>query len=68
MSTAGGVYKKGTIFKLDTNGSGFSKLFDFNSGIGYWPYGALTVTDSVLYGTTRQGGNSDAGVIFMLIP
>jgi uncharacterized repeat protein (TIGR03803 family) len=65
---SGGNADKGTIFKVETDGSGFSVLHPFNGGIsdGATPYGGLTAIGSALYGVTTQGGSSNEGTIFRL--
>lgn len=65
----GGNLSRGVIFSLDPTTSSYSVVnnFDFTSG-GY-PEGSLVqASDGLLYGTTPQGGNGDAGVIFSLDP
>ncbi len=62
---------EGTVFKMNTNGSGFTVLHSFiftNSPTdGADPGGALVQgRDGVLYGTTGSGGTYDAGTVFKL--
>jgi uncharacterized repeat protein (TIGR03803 family) len=54
----------GTVFKLNTDGSGFTILKSFAGADGRWPYGRLTLADNVLYGTTALGGDWDNGTVF----
>jgi uncharacterized repeat protein (TIGR03803 family) len=49
---------------VNTNGTGFAVLHDFNGTDGYLPNGDLVLSGSLLYGTTYQGGTAGAGVIF----
>lgn len=69
MTTFGGIYDRGTIFKLKPDGSEFKKLMDFNelvTGPGSMPYGSL-ISDSIsLYGTTAFGGKNYHGTIFRI--
>jgi uncharacterized repeat protein (TIGR03803 family) len=54
----GGSSGSGTIFKIETNGSDYSILHNFEGGIsGYSPAAELVLSGSTLYGTT-QGGHS----------
>lgn len=65
---AGGGSNLGTIFKISTDGSGFSLLHSFAGGTndGSKPGAGLTLIGSTLYGTTRGGGNKDSGTIYKM--
>jgi uncharacterized repeat protein (TIGR03803 family) len=68
-SRSGGAANKGTVFKLNKDGSGYKILRDFTySGTdGYFPYSELReASDGALYGTTYEGGTSDLGTIFKI--
>ncbi len=62
----GGSSGDGTIFKLNTDGSGYTVLHSFAGGPndGDGPLGDVTVAGSVLYGTTAYGGTNAFGTIF----
>jgi len=62
----GGDSGLGVVFRINTDGSGYTNLHDFAGGSddGKYPTGSLTLSGSKLYGTTQQGGASDNGVIF----
>src|SRR5476649_1484013 len=47
----GGSDGIGTLFKVNTDGSGFTMLQDFDGTNGAFPTGELTVSGSTLYGT-----------------
>ncbi|MCX6283199.1 MAG: hypothetical protein NTW31_03040 [Bacteroidetes bacterium] len=47
----GAPYGYGTIFKINTDGTGYTKMYDFN-GYGYQPWGSLLLSGSYLYGMT----------------
>ena len=68
LAYTGGNNNKGTVFKLDTDGTGFSVLHTFAGGEtdGNSPNGALTLVGSTLFGTTISGGTNDAGTVFQL--
>jgi uncharacterized repeat protein (TIGR03803 family) len=60
----GGTYQppdilgnRGTVFKLDVDGSGYSVLYNFGSikGDGMGAVGLVEGSDEVLYGTTQYG-------------
>ncbi len=64
----GGVVGRGVIYKLNTNGLGYTILHDFvDSNSGYAPLGELVGdTNGFLYGATDSGGAGSVGVIFRL--
>lgn len=54
-----------TVYKLQPDGSGFSVLkFFTNSVDGRYPFGRLTLSNNVLYGTTDIGGDFYQGTVF----
>ena len=74
---AGGIAGNGTVFKLNTDGTGFSALHAFTAGQtnlaglllnadGVNPAGALTVSGDTLFGTATAGGAGGVGTIFKL--
>lgn len=57
----------GTLFKVSTNGTGFSVLYAFtNRNYGFNPRAALTLSGKTLYGTTYFGGAFGYGTAFKL--
>jgi len=68
MAGQGGDNGSGAVYKINTDGTGFTLLhsFKFYSADGYFPYGEPVVSDSILFGTTYQGGSSDYGTIFKM--
>jgi uncharacterized repeat protein (TIGR03803 family) len=74
MATQGGLHSNGTVFKISTNGTGFTLLHTFTAGAHYWPYitnsdgaypsAGLLLSGTTLYGTTSTGGSSASGTIF----
>jgi uncharacterized repeat protein (TIGR03803 family) len=68
-TSGGGAYGCGTVFKLNTNGTGYTVLRSFqpNPPDGNNPRAALVQgSDGCLYGTTVEGGNYDNGMVFKL--
>lgn len=61
----GGAYHVGCIFSIDTNGSGYRDLFDFDTINGEFPLG-LTLYKGILYGTTLEGGLYKFGLVFSI--
>jgi uncharacterized repeat protein (TIGR03803 family) len=68
MTYAGGDKNSGTVFKMNTDGTGFSLLHEFAGGVhdGRSPYGSLTLDGATLYGMTLYGGSSDLGTVFSI--
>lgn len=68
---AGGQNGNGTVFSINTDGSGFTKLSDFteasgtNNADGLLPLASLFVSGNNLYGTAYRGG-SGFGTVFSL--
>jgi len=63
----GGSWDCGTIFKINTDGTGYTLLKNFTDAPdGAYPHAALTLSGSVLYGTTYGGGSLDRGTIFKM--
>jgi uncharacterized repeat protein (TIGR03803 family) len=54
----------GTIFKLNTDGSGFTVLYNMGGNDGSHPGGGLVLAGKTLYGTTEFGGSNGGGTIF----
>jgi uncharacterized repeat protein (TIGR03803 family) len=54
----------GTVFKINTDGTGFTNLHVFNSSDGANPYGRLVLAGDTLYGTSTIGGSSGSGTVF----
>lgn len=66
MTIFGGTHNMGIIFKIETNGTGFQRLLNFNYSNGALPYCSLIISGSTLYGLSQQGGTSGYGLIFKL--
>ena len=69
MTPSGGANGKGTIFQINTDGSGYQVLYSFGSieNDGFYPYGSLTLSGTTLYGMTSDGGaNGAPGTIFQI--
>jgi len=64
---SGGSSGKGTVFALNTDGTGFTTLHTFTGGSGgAYPIGGLILTNNTLYGTARFGGSSGKGTVFSI--
>ena len=63
----GGNYGAGTVFKLNTDGTGYLVLLSFtgrNGDSAFPSAGLIEGSDGVFYGTTQYGGAADAGCVF----
>ena len=68
LTQQGGASGYGAAFKMNTDGTGFTLLHSFTSGVsdGRNPYGSLTLDGSTLYGMTAQGGLGNGGTVFKM--
>jgi uncharacterized repeat protein (TIGR03803 family) len=67
VTTSGGVNNLGAIFKVKTDGSGFTKLFDFGGIInGEGPNSSFFSDGTFLYGMTQIGGEYNSGIIYKI--
>ena len=66
LTTSGGNTGLGTVFRISLDGTGYTNLYSFAGGAtsGAAPNGSLTLVGDTLYGTTRNGGTNDLGVLF----
>jgi uncharacterized repeat protein (TIGR03803 family) len=62
----GGAANLGVVFKMNTDGTGFTLLHSFagGTGDGLSPAGGLTLVGGTLYGMTSFGGAANSGTIF----
>jgi uncharacterized repeat protein (TIGR03803 family) len=69
VTAFGGDSGQGTVFKIDTAGN-FSTVYSFTGGAdGGFLYGGMAIDKSGnLYGSTANGGASNAGTVFRLAP
>ncbi|HZL78481.1 MAG TPA: choice-of-anchor tandem repeat GloVer-containing protein [Candidatus Limnocylindrales bacterium] len=63
----GGSATNGTVFSMNTDGSGFATLHNFSGASdGAFPTTSLTLSGTTLYGTTSEGGSSGNGTVFKI--
>jgi uncharacterized repeat protein (TIGR03803 family) len=73
----GGANGFGTVFAVNTNGTGFTTLYSFSaaptnsSGLntnsdGAYPNASLIISGNTLYGTTYSGGADGNGTVFAI--
>lgn len=69
LAPVGGLYGQGTLYTINTSGSGFNILHNFQSPDGYTPQGTLLqASNGMLYGTCYDGGSFSSCTIFMFDP
>jgi len=56
----------GTVFKVNTNGTGYTVLKRFTGSDGSGPAAGLVLSGGTLYGTTANRGNSNKGTLFRI--
>ena len=62
-TSSGGSNGEGTIFKIGTDGTGFSLVHSFAYSGGYHPAGSLIYSGSTFYGLGSQGGRRGYGTV-----
>jgi uncharacterized repeat protein (TIGR03803 family) len=66
-AVGGGAYGYGTVFAVNTDGTGFTNLHNFtNSSDGGYPWDALMLSGNTLYGTAAVGGTFGCGTVFAI--
>jgi uncharacterized repeat protein (TIGR03803 family) len=65
-TTSGGSSDKGTVFKVNTDGTGYAVLKSFTGNDGASPYASPVISGDTLYGTTEFGGSSIYGTVFTM--
>ena len=69
VTSQGGSQDKGTIFRLDENGSNQVTEHNFEADYRQSTYPKFTLaSDGLIYGLTHNGGSNDLGTIFTLDP
>lgn len=67
MTSKGGLYNNGVIFRIKNDGTGYTKFLDFdNANNGSGAIGTLISDGTFLYGMTIAGGMNSNGVIFKI--
>ena len=63
----GGALGHGTVFRVNTDRTGFTNLYNFSGGIdASYPLAGLLLVGNTLYGTANQGGSSGSGTLFAI--
>lgn len=68
-TSSGGSGGKGTVFRLNPDGSDFEVIHNFNGPDGINPLSKLTIgPDEKIYGTAGKGGQDGGGTTFRMNP
>jgi uncharacterized repeat protein (TIGR03803 family) len=60
-------FQAGTVFAINTDGTGFTNLYRFTGGSdGSDPFDGPILSGNKLYGTAYAGGSSNAGAVFAI--
>lgn len=63
----GGTAGKGTVYRMDVDGTDFQVLHSFaGAADGQTPFAQLTLSGTTLYGSTLDGGSAGLGVLFAI--
>jgi uncharacterized repeat protein (TIGR03803 family) len=70
----GGLFDNGTVFSVNTNGTGYATLYSFTAvdpntstnSDGAGPHGGLVLSGNTLYGTAVGGGSAGWGTVFAI--
>src|SRR6266850_1256950 len=64
----GGSAGYGAVFKVNSDGTGFTNLYSFAgfTNGGAYPYAGLILSGNTLYGAAESGGNSGYGMVFKI--
>src|SRR5688572_28486725 len=69
-TTSGADCCSGSVFSIDTNGTGFLTLHNFDyspsSTGGHSPQAGFVMSDGTLYGTAAGGGTNQGGTVFSI--
>ncbi len=74
-ASGGGSWGNGTVFAINTNGTGFTNLYSFTAldvatdttnSDGANPQAGLILSGNTLYGTAQWGGTSGNGTVFAI--
>ena len=64
-ASLGGSSGNGTVFAVNTNGTGFAPKYTFTGGNdGSEPFGGVVLSGTTLYGAAALGGSSGNGTVF----
>jgi len=69
LTSYGGANNSGTIVKMNSDGTGLTKIYDFAESTGWLPVGDLLQRpDGRLYGVCNEGGVDNSCVLFSFDP
>jgi uncharacterized repeat protein (TIGR03803 family) len=66
-ASQGAVSNNGTLFAINSDGTGFRVLHTFNGQDGRMPFSTMVLSGDILYGSTQAGGAlGDFGTVFKI--
>lgn len=68
VTSEGGSNSVGSLFKINTDGTGFNLLYNFDLASGSTPQASLLYDGTFLYGTTTYGGSYSLGTVYKIKP
>jgi uncharacterized repeat protein (TIGR03803 family) len=66
VTSSGGLYNYGAIYKISLDGTQYLKLHDFDQKNGSEPAGALIIQGTTCFGMTTKGGTHRKGSIYKI--
>ena len=68
VTQTGGAFGFGSVYEINTDGTGYQTLFSFDNADGATPWGSLdqSADGATLYGTTEFGGAFNEGTVFAM--
>jgi uncharacterized repeat protein (TIGR03803 family) len=63
---SGGLYGDGVIYSVNTNGAGFTVLWNFAGTNGSTAYPSLALAGQTLFGATEAGGTGGCGTLYKI--
>ena len=63
-TTSGGSTGRGSLYRVNSDGSGYSVLHDFQGPEGSAPMGRIALLHGKIYGVTTSGGDQNSGTLY----
>ena len=63
-TTSGGSLSRGSLYRVNSDGSGYQVLHDFQGPEGASPFGRIALLHGKIYGITSAGGDHNSGTAY----